>query len=80
MGDDVSIRQRFDLGESGDRAEVRRVIRSGRRFYVEVVQTRDAREPTIIVAVNRALDDYERETGIKIEERYGETKETIETG
>jgi len=67
-----SIRQRFGLGESGDRAVVERIVRSGGKLYVEVSQTSDAREPTIMLAVNKALEEYERQTGVEVVDGDGQ--------
>lgn len=63
MKENVNIRSRVSLGETGDLAEVRRVVKVSDQVYVEVEQTGDAREPTIMVAVNKALQKFEGEHG-----------------
>lgn len=74
----IQIRQRFDLGDQGDKAEVLRIVRSDGLVYVEVRQTKDATEPTVMIAVNTALDEYERVNGIDLEDRHGRQKEPAE--
>ena len=60
---DVVIRQRVSLEAEGDRAEVCRILEHGGKLYVELQQTSDAREPTIMTAVNEALSKYEAGNG-----------------
>lgn len=64
---EVKIRSRLLDGETGNRARVSRVMRSGDCLFVEVEQTKDAKEPTVMVAVNKALTAYEKEHGIALE-------------
>ncbi len=63
----VNIRSKLSLGKSGNRAEVTRIIRSGNHIFVQVEQTQDAKEQTIMVAVNAALKKYEEENDIILE-------------
>jgi seryl-tRNA(Sec) selenium transferase len=65
---EVKVRSRLLAGETGDRARVSRVMRSGDCLFVEVEQTEDAKEPTVMVAVNEALKAYEEEHGIVLEQ------------
>lgn len=44
--------------QAGDTAQVARVLRVGSRLYVEVWQTADATERTLMNAVNRAIDTF----------------------
>lgn len=67
MDKKVNIRSKLCLGVSGNRAEVGRIIRSGDSIFVEVEQTHDAKESTIMVAVNAALKKYEEENDIILE-------------
>lgn len=53
----------------GDVVDVKRVLRVEDRLYVEVWQTCDATEPTLMCAVNRAVDAFVRRC--KARERYG---------
>ncbi len=59
MDERPEIRSRVALGATGDRARVHRILKVENRLYVEVEQTRDAKEKTIMVAVNDALQKYE---------------------
>lgn len=43
-------------------------MQSGDSLFVEVEQTEDAKEPTVMVAVNEALEAYEKEHGIALEQ------------
>ena len=72
MTDRVQIRQNFTLGSDGDKAEVARVLQVGERWYVEIDQTMDAGEPTIMVAVIEALDQFEQKVRANMELCYGE--------
>ena len=56
--DDVVIKQKLTL-LTGDTAEVTRIMETGDRTYVEVSQSIDASEPTIMVAVNNALREHQ---------------------
>lgn len=70
MSQRLQIRQNFTLGDDGDKAEVARVLMLNDRVYVEVEQTMDAREPTIMGAVTAALDRFENQ--IRMELCHGE--------
>lgn len=53
------IRQHVDNG-LGNVVRVLRVLRVETRLYVEVWQTCDVTEPTLMRAVNKAVVDYRR--------------------
>jgi hypothetical protein len=75
-----TVRQHFDLGDSGDRAVVSRIFKTDGRLYVEVQQTSDAREPTIMSAVLAALTEYERQHGIEVKDDDGSRESRREEG
>lgn len=52
------IRQRLDDVARGDKARVIRVLRVDERLYVEVWQTVDATELTLMRAVNQAVASF----------------------
>jgi hypothetical protein len=54
----VIIRQHVDPSAMGNVAHVLRVLRADTRLYVEVWQTLDATEPTLMQAVNAAIDRF----------------------
>lgn len=54
------IRQRVDPVAMGNVARVLRVLRAETRLYVEVWQTLDATEPTLMLAVNAAVRQFNR--------------------
>jgi len=60
---DLQIRQNFSLGPDGDRVVIQRVLLSDHRVYLEMSQTEDAREVTIMRAVTDAIDNYGGEHG-----------------
>lgn len=62
------ILQRID-DVAGNAVRVNRVLRVENRLYVEVWQTCDATEPTLMCAVNRAVEAFVRRC--KARERYG---------
>ena len=56
----VTIRQRVEVEALGDRARVTRILAVGDQVYVDVEQTLDATEPTIMAEINRALEEREK--------------------
>ena len=56
------IRQRLDDVALGNKARVMRVLRVEERLYVEVWQTIDATEPTLMRAVNAAVSLFAERT------------------
>ena len=52
------IRQQIDADQQGNRARVNRVLRVEDRLYVDVWQTVDATEMTLMKAVNQAVDRF----------------------
>jgi hypothetical protein len=65
----VIIRQLVDDSREGNEVLVRRVLRVENRLYVDVWQTVDATEPTLMRAVNRAVDTFMLRT--KLGRGYG---------
>jgi hypothetical protein len=76
---ELVIRQRFNPGTTGDKAEVTRVLESPHRVYVEVEHTHDACECTIMVAINRALKDYDTVDLEKINGKEENSQQDSET-
>lgn len=56
--DDVVIRQKLNMS-TGDKAKVTRILKADGITYVEVSQSLDASEPTVMVAVNEALKEHQ---------------------
>ena len=63
------IRQRVDPVAMGNMARVARVLGAGRHLYVDVWQTLDATEPTVMRAVNQAVEQFI--TRVKNRRGYG---------
>ena len=52
------IKQTIDIDRCGNTATARRVLRVRNRLYVEVCQSLDATEPTLMRAVCQAVDEF----------------------
>lgn len=64
------IRQHVDSG-LGNVVRVLRILRVENRLYVEVWQTCDVTEPSLMRAVNKAVTDYQRRCRHGAEEGNG---------
>ena len=69
------IRQRVDPECVGNRVSVDRILRVENRLYVDVWQTLDATEKTLMTAVNQAIDAFIRRC--KDRRGYAEERDQI---
>lgn len=69
------IRQRVDPKRVGNLVSVDRILRVENRLYVDVWQTLDATEKTLMLAVNKAVEAFVR----RCRNRRGYGEEGTET-